>query len=228
MTRHDVSKGHHIMNSTTNPQYDTDQPGHGRASRHRRGTNVRGLRDTSEPRRRHGGFGPPEHFNPRGGRARGFAPGGPRGRRARRGDVRVAILSLLAQSPANGYALIQAITEHSNGAWKPSPGSVYPTLAQLVDEGLITPVDSVAPRSDYHLTDAGQAYVAEHGDELAATWNSLTDEGPLDATGELLQATNKLLGVLRQYASEATGEQQRAAATKLDELRREFYRTLAE
>jgi DNA-binding PadR family transcriptional regulator len=220
------------MHSTTphSPQHDTDHPEHGPHGRRARGPGRRGQRDSSEGHHRHGGFGPgpfgPAPFSPR--RSRGFGPAGPRGRRARRGDVRAAILSLLAQSPANGYALIQAITEHSDGAWKPSPGSVYPTLAQLVDEGLITPVDTVAPRSDYQLTDSGRAYVSEHADELAATWDALTEHGPLDATGELLQATHKLLGVLRQYASETTSEQQRAAATKLDELRREFYRTLAE
>jgi len=225
------------MHSTTphSAQHDTDHPEYGPHGRRGRGPGRRGQRDSSEGHHRHGGFGPgpfgPAPFGqaPFGrGRSRGFGPAGPRGRRARRGDVRAAILSLLAQSPANGYTLIQAITEHSDGAWKPSPGSVYPTLAQLVDEGLITPVDTVAPRSDYQLTDSGRAYVSEHADELAATWNALTEHGPLDATGELLQATHKLLGVLRQYASETTSEQQRAAATKLDELRREFYRTLAE
>ena len=105
---------------------------------------------------------------------------------------------------------------------------MYPTLAQLVDEGLIVPVDTVAPRSYYTLTEAGQTYVSEHADELAATWDSLKADGELDATGELFQATHKLIGVLRQYASEATDEQQRAAATKLNDLRREFYRTLGE
>jgi len=177
-------------------------------------------------RHHHGDFGP-EPFARRG-RGRGFGPGGPRGRRARKGDVRAAILSLLAQAPANGYAMIQAITEHTDGSWKPSPGSVYPTLAQLVDEGLINPVDTLAPRSDYQLTDTGQIYVSEHADELAATWNDLSDTDPADATDELFQAARKLMGVLRQYASEASDEQQRAATGKLDELRREFYRTLAE
>jgi DNA-binding PadR family transcriptional regulator len=234
------------MNSPINNpgQYDTDQPSRGHRGQSRgfsdtgrgfsdtgHGFGLRGQRGGPEGRRRHGGFAPgfgPEFGLRGGGRGRSFGPGGPRGRRARRGDVRAAILSLLAQAPANGYALIQAISEQSNGAWKPSPGSVYPTLAQLVDEGLITPVDTVAPRSDYRLTDSGQAYVTEHAEELAATWNSLTDDEPLDATGELFQATQKLLGVLRQYAGEATADQQRAATAKLDDLRREFYRNLAE
>ncbi len=220
-------------NTNTNTN-DTDQADSG-GPPGRHGHRTRGHSSFAGRRHHHGGFGPGPFapgFGPRGGRGRGFGPGfgpgGPRGRRARKGDIRAAILSLLAQSPANGYALIQAITEHSNGAWKPSPGSVYPTLAQLVDEGLITAVDTAAPRSDYQLTDTGQAYVTEHAEKLAATWNGLTDQGPLGPTGELFQATGKLLAVLRQYASEASEEQQRAAVAKLDELRREFYRTLGE
>jgi hypothetical protein len=63
---------------------------------------------------------------------------GPRGRgRRRRGDVRLAILRLLAEEPRNGYQLMQTIEERSEGQWRPSPGSVYPTISQLEDEGLI-------------------------------------------------------------------------------------------
>src|SRR5205823_8000476 len=62
--------------------------------------------------------------------------------RARRGDVRLALLRLLAEEPRNGYQLIQTIEERSGGMWRPSPGSVYPTLAQLEDEGLIRSVET--------------------------------------------------------------------------------------
>src|SRR5690606_12085038 len=112
-----------------------------------------------------------DHRRPVGGprapreRFRGAAPGGaddymrwiagpfpPFGRgfggRARKGDVRHAILSLLAEAPSNGYGLIKAIHERSHGAWRASPGSVYPTLQQLVDEGLIAP-SSDGPRPEY-------------------------------------------------------------------------------
>ena len=90
--------------------------------------------------------------------------------------MRAAILSLLAQAPANGYALIQAITEHTDGSWKPSPGSVYPTLAQLVDEGLITPVDNLAPRSDYQpLIDQARGW----GETLASHTILPTPDGIL-------------------------------------------------
>src|SRR5215468_5428427 len=78
---------------------------------------------------------------PRFGRARGFGPffGGPGGfgPRARRGDVRTAALLLLADGPLNGYQVMQEIERRSDGVWRPSPGSVYPALAQLEDEGLI-------------------------------------------------------------------------------------------
>src|SRR5690606_15615305 len=98
---------------------------------------------------------------------------GPRGfgGRARKGDVRSAILSLLSEAPSNGYGLIKSIQRKSGGAWRASPGSVYPTLQQLVDEGLIEP-STTGPRAEYSLTDAGRTYVAEHGEELAAAWES--------------------------------------------------------
>src|SRR5215210_86537 len=63
--------------------------------------------------------------------------GSHRGPRARRGDVRAALLVLLAEEPRNGYQLMQEIEERSDGVWRPSPGSVYPALQQLEDEGLV-------------------------------------------------------------------------------------------
>src|ERR1700761_5154502 len=70
---------------------------------------------------------------------------GPRGRgrgRARRGGAPRAAGRLLAEEPRNGYQLMQTIEERSGGRWSPSPGSVYPTLAQLEDEGLIRSTDA--------------------------------------------------------------------------------------
>src|ERR1700744_6245028 len=98
--------------------------------------------DNCDPRwvHRHGHFrGPGEFggFGPGGGPfGPGFRGGPGRGRR-RRGDVRLAMLMLLAEGPANGYQLMQALEERSDGRWRPSPGSVYPALSQLEDEGLI-------------------------------------------------------------------------------------------
>src|SRR5262249_58969705 len=112
---------------------------------------------------------------PRGDRM--FGPGGPFGRDAMfgrgpkvgRGDVRSAILRLLAEEPRNGYQIIQELTERSRGVWRPSPGSIYPALQQLEDEGLIQ-AEEQEGRRRYHLTDAGRGYVAARADEHAAPW----------------------------------------------------------
>src|SRR6266511_2215675 len=90
-----------------------------------------------------------------------------RGPKARRGDVRAAILAVLAEQPMNGYQIIQEIAERSGGVWKPSPGSIYPTLQQLEDEGLVT-ADAEVGRRTFTLTDEGRAYVADHADEGSA------------------------------------------------------------
>ena len=103
-----------------------------------------------------GGFGP-----------RGFRPPGPQ--RKRRGDVRAAIISLLSAEPSNGYGLIKGIAEKSGGTWTPSPGSVYPTLQQLVDEDLIEAVGE-GRRTEFTLTDSGRTYATEHADELDRIW----------------------------------------------------------
>ena len=77
------------------------------------------------------------------------------GRRAGRGDMRAAILALLAEEPMHGYQIIQVVSERSGGNWTPSPGSVYPTLQQLEDEGLIEPAESESGRRVFALTEAG-------------------------------------------------------------------------
>ena len=189
--------------------------------------------------RGHGGYGGPRRrahhggFGPRGGRGfgpgfggPGFGPGSPRGRggRARKGDVRSAILSLLAEAPASGYGLMKAIADKTQDAWRPSPGSIYPTLAQLVDEQLIEPIDPAAARSDFRLTEAGQAYVTEHADQIAAAWNVDAD----DETGHLRGSAMKLMGALRQFGADASPEQRQRAVEKVDQLRRDLYAILGE
>src|ERR1700704_5129922 len=115
-------------------------------------------------RHRHHGFGRARGFGQQGPGV-AFGPGGPfgpfgRGRKARRGDVRTAALLLLAEEPRNGYQIMQELEERSEGLWRPSPGSVYPALQQLEDEGLIRSEEADGRRL-YHLTEAGRAYVAE-------------------------------------------------------------------
>lgn len=123
--------------------------------------------------RRRGRHGPP--FGPWSGfGAFGGGPGGfPRGPKARRGDVRTAALLLIAEGPLNGYQIMQEIEQRSDGLWKPSSGSVYPALAQLVDEGLIQTQED-GDRRTYVLTDAGRAYLDEHRDEAGAPWEQMT------------------------------------------------------
>jgi DNA-binding PadR family transcriptional regulator len=164
------------------------------------------------------GFGPGPWFGP----GRGHAgPGG----RARKGDVRSVILTLLADGPSNGYGLIKAIQTKTGGMWRPSPGSVYPTLQQLVDEGLIVSTGD-GPRTEFELTDEGKAFVAENEETLAKAWTASTNSW--HEHGELLEAAAKLAGVVKQVAQVGTPEQRTSAATKLDEVRRELYRMLGE
>src|ERR1700694_557535 len=124
--------------------------------------------------RRCGGHGPRHHRHrgfgggPEGFGGFGFGPGGPRGRgrgrKARRGDIRTAALLLLAEEPRNGYQIMQEVQERSDGVWSPSPGSVYPALQQLEDEGLIRSVETDG-RKLFELTDAGRTYLKDRGED---------------------------------------------------------------
>src|SRR5690242_2316491 len=96
--------------------------------------------------------------------------------RARRGDVRVAILAVLAEGPLNGYQVIHEIADRTGGAWRPSPGSVYPTISQLEDEGLVESDDERGRRT-LRLSDGGREFLAEHEDEVAEVWAPFTDGG---------------------------------------------------
>ncbi len=182
-----------------------------------------------------GGFGPDGPVGPVGypfdgrGHRRG-GPGGPRGRgfRARKGDIRLAILSILAETPSNGYVLMQTIAEKSGGTWRPSPGSVYPTLAQLVDENLIvsTGEGDGDRRSAYQLTAAGTAYMAEQSEAISTAWSAVTQDP--EAADPLAISVRKLFGVIRQIDSDGTAEQRSQAGEQIDELRRSLYRKLGE
>ena len=153
---------------------------------------------------------------------------GSRGRaRVRRGDVRSAILDVLATAPEpiNGYQVIQQIAERSQGAWKPSPGSVYPTIAQLQDEGLVE--DAPSGRKTLQLTDAGREHVRESSEELAAVWRPFDEEGPDDAA-DLRQVIGQTVGAIIQVASTGTPDQRDKAVEILADTRRRLYGLLAE
>src|ERR1700740_335964 len=129
-------------------------------------------------RHRHRDFGFsgfPGH-DPRGGR---FSPPGGhrgRGRRARRGDIRTAALLLLAEEPRNGYQIMQEVEERSDGVWRPSPGSVYPALQQLEDEGLIRSEESDG-RKLFAITDEGSALLAQRDKDAPAPWAQISGGG---------------------------------------------------
>ncbi|MCU1683225.1 MAG: PadR family transcriptional regulator [Amycolatopsis sp.] len=144
----------------------------------------------------------------------------------RRGDVRTAILVLLAEQPLHGYQVIQQIEAHSGGVWRPSPGSVYPTLQQLEDEGMVS-ASEVEGRKVYDLTAGGKDLVEAKADEFADIWNSVTrdvDDGLMEVNG--------LVGQVATAAAQVTqigSDTQLAAAVKiLADTRRRLYQILAE
>jgi DNA-binding PadR family transcriptional regulator len=197
---------------------------------------------------RPGSWGNPwEH---RGSHHRGGGPGGPppwlagllgmgrpegtRGARVRRGDVRSAILDVLRaaqerEEPINGYQVIQQITDKSGGDWRPSPGSVYPTIQQLEDEGLVETDDERGRRS-LRLTPEGATYCAEHGDELAAVWapfetaKSAWPGEHADIKAEIPQ----VMSAVWQIVTGGDDAQRRAAVEVLVDARRKLYGILAD
>jgi DNA-binding PadR family transcriptional regulator len=181
-----------------------------------------------------GGPGPwgggPFEFGMRGGP---FGPPrfGGRGPRVRRGDVRAAILDLLAEGqPWNGYQIIQEIGARTQGVWRPSAGSVYPALQQLEDEALIRDQGSEAAGEDrrrmYTLTEEGQAYVTEHADELKASWDAVT--GSVNDTEVQLRHTiHQVMVAVSQVAQAGSAAQVQQAGKILADTRRALYRILA-
>jgi DNA-binding PadR family transcriptional regulator len=156
----------------------------------------------------------------------GGGPGFGRRRRASRGDVRTAALLLLAEEPRNGYQIMQELEERSEGMWRPSPGSVYPALQQLEDEGLIRSEEAEGRRL-YHLTDAGRAYVDERPDDQPAPWETFTDS--LSEQHGETSALMRDVGMAFVQVLQAGSEAQIAEAGKvLAETRRSLYRILAD
>jgi DNA-binding PadR family transcriptional regulator len=169
----------------------------------------------------HTNFGPPF--------GRGPIFGGGRGRR-RRGDLRAALLLLLAEEPRNGYQLMQAIDELSGGRWRPSPGSIYPTLAQLEDQGLIRSTERaptakpLAGSKLFEITSEARKHLKEHRDH-APPW---IDGDETEAFQELRSQVKQFHLAAMQVAHAGREEQIRAAADALAETRRRLYRILAE
>ena len=155
----------------------------------------------------------------------GFGPHRRGPGRARRGDVRLALLRLLSEEPRNGYQLMQAIEERSEGLWRPSPGSVYPTLAQLEDEGLIRSVETGGNRR-FEITDAGREHLEGRAGE-PAPWAPTREEedNPLTELAPLVIQIGK---ATFQVASVGDRAQRDRARELLADARRGLYRILAE
>jgi DNA-binding PadR family transcriptional regulator len=177
------------------------------------------------------------HFKTREGRGRRgpFGSWGPpfaggrwqhrHGGRARRGDVRAAMLALLAERPMHGYEVIQELGERTGGVWQPSPGSVYPTLQLLEDEGLVS-VEESDGRKRYTLTQEGKAEAGRRSSEVAP-WDEVT-RGADPATIDLRRLVFQTLGAVRQVAESGTEEQIKKVQQVLGETRKRLYSILAE
>lgn len=171
-----------------------------------------------------GGFGP-GGFGPRGPRGGHHEGGrrGPRGpRRAGRGEIRAAILLLLAEQPMHGYQIIGELADRTDGRWRPSAGAVYPALSLLADEGLVS-IGEEGGRKLATLTDEGTAYVEQHKDELGTPWEQVGHGHGRELRHEL----RALADAVEQVARTGTPEQVAGVTALLDKARREVYLTLA-
>ena len=160
---------------------------------------------------------------PGGGPWQGFGPFG-RGPRAGRGDVRAAILALLGEAPMHGYQVIQELSERSGGMWRPSPGSVYPTLQLLEDEGLVRS-EEVEGKRVFHLTEAGKAQAAKRCPDTPAPWEMGAEGEPF---AELRTLGFGLVTAVMQVVQSGNEAQIQKAKEILSEARRSLYRLLAE
>lgn len=181
--------------------------------------------------RRGGGFGPGAVGGP------GFGPGGPGfgpgfgprhhgrgGRSGRRGNVRAAILALLTERPMHGYEMIQELDQRTGGVWRPSPGSVYPTLQLLEDEGLIKS-DQGAGRKAYTLTEAGQAEATTAA--ANAPWAEFSAE-TVASGHDTREAIAGIAMALRQIGYERDQERWNRAVEVLNDTKRKLYAILAD
>ncbi|MFD5463159.1 PadR family transcriptional regulator [Kitasatospora sp. NPDC127059] len=202
------------------------------------GPELRGMPgDGFEGREAFGGFGPPfggggpgrsmggpfgHGFGGHGGRRGG--PHGRRGGRARRGDVRASLLALLKERPMHGYEMIAEIAERTNGAWRPSPGSIYPNLQLLEEEGMIT-AEEVGGKRLVSLTEKGRAE-AEAGP--AEPWAEAGREVDWEAVQEVGQALAAVEQAVQQVMRTGTEAQRVKGLAVLTEARKKLYLILAE
>ena len=161
---------------------------------------------------------------PPGGEAWGKGQRHQRGPRAGRGDVRSAVLALLAEQPMHGYQIIQEIGRRSGGAWKPSPGSVYPTLQQLEDEGLVRAQEQDGRRV-YRLTEEGQRVAKDRAEEFATLWEGVAPSEDDTQLGDLIFQVG---AAFVHVARTGTPEQMAEAPKVLVRTRADLYRILGD
>ncbi len=189
--------------------------------RHGRG---RGERGHGPGEHEHRGHGP---FDARGvPGAMGFFNLFRRAPRARRGDIRHAILVLLAEQPRNGYQIMQELEQRSRGMWRPSPGAVYPALQQLEDERLVT-VDASGSGRVYSLTERGRREAAEHAGGNEAPWDVVSDAAGSDVP-EMFHLFKQVGAAALQVAQAGSTAQVAEARKILSQARKALYRVLAE
>jgi DNA-binding PadR family transcriptional regulator len=171
-----------------------------------------------------GPFGP---FGPFGDGPFGDDPFGGPPRRQRRGDIRLALLELLAEQPRHGYDLIKELERRFGGFYRPSPGSVYPTLQLLEDEGHLTSA-TVEGKRTYTITDSGRRILDERGPDQRGPGHHHGPPAGREDLGELRESVGALVGVVMQAARHGTPEQVRAMKAALDRARREIHASLSE
>jgi DNA-binding PadR family transcriptional regulator len=140
--------------------------------------------------------------------------------------VRTAVLALLWEGPRHGYQMIQEISERSDGAWKPSPGSIYPVLSALQDEGLVDD-EKIEGRRVFSLTDAGRAAVEERADEIAHVFDANKAEEDADLA-DIRPLIAGVASATMQVLQSGSPEQVAAARKVLATARRELYLLLAD
>jgi DNA-binding PadR family transcriptional regulator len=151
----------------------------------------------------------------------GFGHG--RRRRMRRGDIRTAVLVVLAEQPRHGYEVIQALEERSGGAWRPSAGSIYPTLQLLEDEGLARSSERDGKRV-FELTESGKAEAEARVDEAGGPpWAGAVGDGI-----NLRAGVMQLMMAARQVGSAGSPEQVEQAVQIVTDARKRLYRLLAD
>jgi len=148
------------------------------------------------------------------------------GGRRRRGDVRAAILALLDERPMHGYEMIQELEERSDGMWRPSAGSIYPTLQLLEDEGLIAGEEHDGKRR-FTLTDAGREAAAKRSADQPPPWEQAA-EGADHERQDLFASIKQFAPAVIQIAQVGTPDQAQRAKAILDDARKKLYAILAE